>query len=331
MSSTGVSIRRSSRFGSLASMISTGRGRGGVIGLRVGLGAAEQPGDFLQRPLRRRQPDPLHRRRARIARSPLARSSRSSVRNRCAPRFVAATAWISSTITVSTSRRISRDCDVSSRYSDSGVVIRMSGGCANDLPAVGGRRVAGAHGHARQRERRAIALGDGLNADERRPQIAIDVDGQRLERRDVEDANGVEFCPLSLEGGAEGGDARAANINRSIAARNAASVLPEPVGASSRARLRAEASTGHASRWIRVGASSASPNQVRVQGWSDSMPGEYQPPAASSARSLLAFENLFKRRLRRATARSSRRRSRRSPRRPTPAADKVIIRHSPPA
>ena len=45
-----------------------------------------------------------------------------------APRLVGATAWISSTISASTSVRMSRACEVSIRYSDSGVVIRMSGG-----------------------------------------------------------------------------------------------------------------------------------------------------------------------------------------------------------
>ncbi len=44
------------------------------------------------------------------------------------PRLVAARAWISSTITASTPRSVSRAADVSMRYSDSGVVIRMSGG-----------------------------------------------------------------------------------------------------------------------------------------------------------------------------------------------------------
>ncbi len=48
---------------------------------------------------------------------------------RCAPRFVEATAWISSTMTASTRVSISRACEVSMRYSDSGVVMRMSGGC----------------------------------------------------------------------------------------------------------------------------------------------------------------------------------------------------------
>ena len=45
-----------------------------------------------------------------------------------APRFVAATAWISSTITVSTPASVSRAALVSMRKRDSGVVIKMSGG-----------------------------------------------------------------------------------------------------------------------------------------------------------------------------------------------------------
>jgi hypothetical protein len=42
--------------------------------------------------------------------------------------LVGTSAWISSTITVPTCRSASRALDVSSRYSDSGVVIRMSAG-----------------------------------------------------------------------------------------------------------------------------------------------------------------------------------------------------------
>ncbi len=61
--------------------------------------------------------------------SPSARSlSRSSVSARCEPRLVDATAWISSTITASTPVSISRAWLVRIRYSDSGVVMRMSGG-----------------------------------------------------------------------------------------------------------------------------------------------------------------------------------------------------------
>ncbi len=55
-------------------------------------------------------------------------SSRSRLSPRWAPRLVPATACTSSTMTVSTWRRLSRAWLVSIRKSDSGVVIRMSGG-----------------------------------------------------------------------------------------------------------------------------------------------------------------------------------------------------------
>ncbi len=55
-------------------------------------------------------------------------SSRSRLSARWAPRLVPATACTSSRITVSMPRSASREAEVSSRKSDSGVVIRMSGG-----------------------------------------------------------------------------------------------------------------------------------------------------------------------------------------------------------
>ena len=55
-------------------------------------------------------------------------SSRSRVTAMCAPRLESVTACTSSTITVSTPRSASRAWLVSSRNSDSGVVMRMSGG-----------------------------------------------------------------------------------------------------------------------------------------------------------------------------------------------------------
>jgi hypothetical protein len=57
-------------------------------------------------------------------------SSRSSDSARWAPRLVAATACTSSTMTVSTSVSVSRAAEVNIRKSDSGVVMRMSGGRA---------------------------------------------------------------------------------------------------------------------------------------------------------------------------------------------------------
>ena len=55
--------------------------------------------------------------------------SRSRLSARCAPRFVSAIEWISSTITQRMLGRIWRAALVSNRKRDSGVVIKMSGGC----------------------------------------------------------------------------------------------------------------------------------------------------------------------------------------------------------
>ena len=59
---------------------------------------------------------------------PTRASNRSRLSARWLPRLVPATAWISSTMTVSTPVRVARAELVSMRYSDSGVVMRMSGG-----------------------------------------------------------------------------------------------------------------------------------------------------------------------------------------------------------
>ena len=105
---------------------------------------------------------------------------------RWAPRLVAASAWISSMITVSTSRSVSRADDVSIRYSDSGVVIRMSGGRRMrrlaSLAGVSPVRIA----DRRLGERHAEPLGGEADAHQRRPQVLLDVERQRPQRRDVE-------------------------------------------------------------------------------------------------------------------------------------------------
>ena len=67
---------------------------------------------------------------------------------------------------------------MSSRKSDSGVVIRMSGGVFEHPPALVRGRVAGADA---DRELRA-------EPGERAPQVALDVVVERLERGDVEQA-----------------------------------------------------------------------------------------------------------------------------------------------
>ena len=59
---------------------------------------------------------------------PACSASRSRLSARCEPRFVCATAWTSSTITHWVPANSRCACEVSMRYSDSGVVMRMSGG-----------------------------------------------------------------------------------------------------------------------------------------------------------------------------------------------------------
>ena len=62
-------------------------------------------------------------------------------------------------ITVSTDRRLSCAFEVSSRNSDSGVVIRMSAGARWNFARSDGRRVAGADGNRRRVKRQALAGG----------------------------------------------------------------------------------------------------------------------------------------------------------------------------
>ena len=104
--------------------------------------------------------------------------SRSSVSARCEPRLVPATAWISSTITASTPVRISRAPLVSMRYSDSGVVIRMSGGR---------RRIAARSFCGVSPVRTPIGSRSAPDPPDRRDEVAVDVVGERLQRRDVDD------------------------------------------------------------------------------------------------------------------------------------------------
>ena len=87
-------------------------------------------------------------------------SRRSSDSARCAPRFVPATACTSSTMTVWTPASVSRAAEVSIRNSDSGVVMRMSGGLAisSRRRLVGCRRT---HADADVRRRRPAARRSG--------------------------------------------------------------------------------------------------------------------------------------------------------------------------
>ena len=88
-----------------------------------------------------------------------------------------------------------------------------------------------------------------------RAQVALDVDGQRLERA-------RRRAPGS---GAAGRPAAASAASRSSAQRNAASVLPEPVGATTEGVAPA-LDGGQAPSWAAVGAANAPSNQARVAG-----------------------------------------------------------------
>ena len=74
---------------------------------------------------------------------------------------------------------ISRACEVRIRYSDSGVVMRMSGGV---------RRIAARSLCGVSPVRIADLSTSGADAAQRRAQVALDVVGQRLQRRDVDAA-----------------------------------------------------------------------------------------------------------------------------------------------
>src|SRR5579862_8250629 len=73
---------------------------------------------------------------------------------------------------------------------------------------------------------------------------------------------GLAGRPASLSSGLAGGLTRSA-ASRSIAHRNAARVLPDPVGADM-STCSPEAMAGHASSWAAVGAANAASNQARV-------------------------------------------------------------------
>ena len=184
-------------------------------------------------------------------------SSRSSDSIRCAPRFVAASAWISSTITVSTcAERLARrrgehqverlgcrDQDVG-RMRQQASPLRGASVSPVRTPTVG------TWGSVRP-----DALGRVRDPRERRAEVLLDVDGERAERRDVED-------PRALPRRGRG----AVVASRSIAHRNAARVLPDPVGASRSvcAPARDRRPAGRSGR--RWAPSNEASNQARVSG-----------------------------------------------------------------
>ncbi|CAM5309403.1 hypothetical protein SGRI78S_01035 [Streptomyces griseus subsp. griseus] len=181
-------------------------------------------------------------------------SSRSRERARWAPRFVPATACTSSRITVSTPASASRAEDVSIRNSDSGVVIRMSGGRVTME-----RRSAGGVSPDRMPTRTS-----GSGRPRRTDSWRMPVSGERR-LRSTSTARALSGDTYSTRqrflASAGGGSA----ASRSSEARNAASVLPEPVGATTSTSLPSPMAR-QAPSCAAVGALKAPANQLRVAG-----------------------------------------------------------------
>ena len=189
-------------------------------------------------------------------------SRRSRLSARWAPRLVATTEWTSSTITVSTWASASRALEVSSRNSDSGVVMRMSGGWA------GKRRRASAgvspvrmptvmSGQGR------VQAGRGRpQAGQGRPEVALDVGGQGLERGDVQDPEALALG--DRRGGGQAVDGR----------QERGQGLARP-GGGDHQHVLVWARASQAPTWAWVGAAKAPSNQPRVRAENrPSPPGE---------------------------------------------------------
>jgi hypothetical protein len=85
------------------------------------------------------------------------------------------------------------------------------GRVADELAAHVGRRVAGAQPDGGLAERLAQPLGRGPDAGDRRPQVLVDVDGQRPQRRHVDDA-GAGRVGAAATGGVSGLGPRGATV-----------------------------------------------------------------------------------------------------------------------
>lgn len=185
-------------------------------------------------------------------------SSRSRETARWAPRFVPATACTSSRITVSIPARASRAEEVSIRNSDSGVVIRMSGGLVTME-----RRSAGGVSPDRIPTRTS-----GSGSPSRTDSWRIPVSGERR-LRSTSTARALSGDTYSTRqrffASAGGGTA----ASRSSEARNAARVLPEPVGATTSTSLPSPMAR-QAPSCAAVGALKAPANQLRVAGENES-------------------------------------------------------------
>jgi len=180
-------------------------------------------------------------------------ASRSRLRARCAPRLVSAIEWISSTITHRTLGRICRAALVRSRKSDSGVVIRMSGGWRSIC-----RRSRGGVSPVRM----ATVIGDRV-APRRSACKPMPRKGAcRLRSMSTVSALSGETYNTRQRSASAGTGSVA---NRSMHQKKAASVLPLPVGADIRVCWPA-ATDRQPPSWTSVGVGKAPENQARAAG-----------------------------------------------------------------
>ncbi len=181
-------------------------------------------------------------------------SRRSSDSARCAPRLVPLTACTSSTMTVSTPRSDSRAALVSTRNSDSGVVMKTSGGIL-----LNARRSAAGVSPERMPTARS-----GTGSPRRCAACRMPVSGLRR-LRSTSTASALSGLTYSTRQRCRGSSGGGVEASRSSDHRNADSVLPEPVGATTRVS-RPLLIASQAPSWAAVGAAKAAVNQVRVAG-----------------------------------------------------------------
>ncbi|SPB31591.1 hypothetical protein MAJHIDBO_01827 [Propionibacterium freudenreichii subsp. shermanii] len=200
----------------------------------------------------------------------LSAATRSRLTIRCAPRFVPASAWTSSTMTVSTLRRVSAALLDNMRNSDSGVVMRMSGGwvamrrrCA---AVVSPERTATLTRGSGSPSRSAVAVMPRRGACRFRSMSTA-----RAFRGEMYNTRTPLTCAAGSCVGAAPSEAPiragcvARDASRSRLCRKAARVLPEPVGAMTNALLP-EPMACQAAICTGVGAANTSVNHVRAMG-----------------------------------------------------------------
>ena len=181
-------------------------------------------------------------------------SSRSSDSARWAPRLVPLTAWTSSTMTVSTPRSDSRAALVSTRNSDSGVVMKTSGGTLL-------KRRRSSAGVSPERMPTAMS---GTGRSRRCEACRMPVSGARR-LRSTSTASALSGLTYRTRQRCRGSSGTGVLASRSSDHRKADSVLPLPVGATTRVS-RPEEIASQAPSCAGVGAAKAPVNHARVAG-----------------------------------------------------------------